>query len=657
LMRDLNPLLFAAWAAPFTYRKGLAAILFRSDGFGFAVSPESTIENGDSSEGYIYVTNTTNPGTYLESGFFSLYTYAPANATTPWTRVFASTTLAMLPYAAEIMSPNRTHTLQWTKLTVRNTSRTPSSVLSFGGPLPSPLLTGDQYLAVNDRGEYLADYFSTVNVSATGAVLLVERDSGVFVGGNINDATARIVDGSQQLVPLNELQDPRVAAIVQAARVDGGSESVLLTCATPCVFTFWPWSGALIRADRWSRLREPILFRSFSAVRVVSVTDDVGLDLRVIVVIPSGDVVGALYTGVLISLVAPLSAVLVLCTALFVGVNFLFRDLVHVERSLQVVASRYAHAGSGAVTRTQLLNRRGEIDHLAGSRTPFVEMQRVHAAMVRFVRELQMLRAFSPTDMPSELPHPPSTGSFGDSTRELNDLDHTAFREMPSSIIGAMPVAPPYVRSTLWQVPVSTLSIHIAQFQLGACGDPVALHHMHREILECVQRHAGRFSGASLDSFFGDRFLLHFNAAGRTHGHALAALDVGLCVLRDIAPIAVAAAAPGATLHFGVASAPALCGYLGPSRLKVFTVVSDSVAQAAVLSRIASKDQTSGFATWRAAEIATQQMLHMSKFAECFVLIQRLVLRPAQFLVVLPGDSATVVFRADVVGLPSYASR
>jgi hypothetical protein len=237
------------------------------------------------------------------------------------------------------------------------------------------------------------------------------------------------------------------------------------------------------------------------------------------------------------------------------------------------------------------------------------------------------------------------------------------------------------------------LIVDIAKFQMQRGDDPVALHHVHLQILELVQRHVGRFSGGSLDSFFGDRFILHFNAAGRTVGHALAALDVGLCLsgvaapgscasgtrffhfnaagrthghalagLSVVADVAPSAAAPGVTLHFGVASAPALCGFLGPSRLKVFTVVSDSVAQAAMMSRIASKERKApGFVTWRAAEVAKQQMASLSsRIGEVnrFLLIQRLVLQATSYLVVLPGEpetSLSVIFAAGVMIPPSLS--
>jgi hypothetical protein len=354
--------------------------------------------------------------------------------------------------------------------------------------------------------------------------------------------------------------------------------------------------------------------------------------------------------------------VLVLCTALLVVVNVLFRNLDQVERGLRIVARRYARHPSGNVTiKTTYTNDQNETEdvefeeanfHQFADRSgTFVEFQRLKRALIRLLRELQMLRAFVPIASDSFL----STrdGDPRQSGASAITADDEIFVDEALSVIA------PYTLGTLWSVPVSTLIVDIAKFQMQRGEDPVALHHVHLQILELVQCHVGRFSGGSLDSFFGDRFILHFNAAGRTVGQALAALDVGLSVVADVAS---SAAAPSATLHFGVASAPALCGFLGPSRLKVFTVVSDSVAQAAMMSRIASKERKApGFVTWRAAEVAKQQMASLSsRIGEVnrFLLIQRLVLQATSYLVVLPGEpetSLSVIFAAGVMIPPSLS--
>lgn len=80
---------------------------------------------------------------------------------------------------------------------------------------------------------------------------------------------------------------------------------------------------------------------------------------------------------------------------------------------------------------------------------------------------------------------------------------------------GASPLFPTYDVRGLWKVP--TTSVHISVASLGGghsdaevhATDPVRLHHRQCSILSVLQKSTSRFSGTSVDHFFGDQFLLH----------------------------------------------------------------------------------------------------------------------------------------------------
>ncbi|CUG90636.1 Hypothetical protein, putative, partial [Bodo saltans] len=156
----------------------------------------------------------------------------------------------------------------------------------------------------------------------------------------------------------------------------------------------------------------------------------------------------------------------------------------------------------------------------------------------------------------------------------------------------------------------------------------------------------------SVDHFFGDHFLVHFNASARTPKHVLVGLSVVVETVKELKATFVSSTkkltatvntpltegpggaepnspAPTTTpsvkpkrsnkapltsrrrrpiVCFGVASCLSQCGMMGPPCMRVFTVVSQGESQAAAVSRIAMTMELPMLLTWRVVEVARNEL-------------------------------------------------
>ncbi|CUG87660.1 adenylate cyclase, putative, partial [Bodo saltans] len=189
----------------------------------------------------------------------------------------------------------------------------------------------------------------------------------------------------------------------------------------------------------------------------------------------------------------------------------------------------------------------------------------------------------------------------------------------------------------LWHVPVTTLYGAISgEFLCGAgteseavtINDPVLALKRQSCVLSLLQRFAShpvvaenrnrttstttgrkesKRNGGDVHHFFGDRFLLHFNASSRAPKHSLSAIYTAVNTLYELEKEFKEGEAYCVPLHFGIASSLALCGLMGPETIRVFTVVSPGEQQAAAMSRMTMKVGLPLLMTWRAVEIAKQE--------------------------------------------------
>lgn len=274
-----------------------------------------------------------------------------------------------------------------------------------------------QYLILGLRGGLLADYFYSPEVfqGNGGTALLVDGVSGAFVAGNIDDPTGKVVNGSAALLPLSELQDPRIALLLHAQlELDSSADypsvaSALLTCPPPCSFTFWPHKSQILAGDRrysgFDVERHP-----FIAASVVHASLQRGglMDLRLIVLVPSDTIIDDLVSNMQRMLVGPyivmIGAILVLLA--FV-VFWLFNDLHRVSATMLSLSDIFASNTTTSSTVDCVTNT------VAGSKSFFFEFHRAFQAISNLEREMYTLRAFS-------TPSSSSRVSLTSSTDELH---------------------------------------------------------------------------------------------------------------------------------------------------------------------------------------------------------------------------------------------
>ncbi|CUF19486.1 membrane-associated protein, putative [Bodo saltans] len=320
------------------------------------------------------------------------------------------------------------------------------------------------------------------------------------------------------------------------------------------------------------------------------------MNLRLMVTAPSNIVVGGYVSAIRYSMLISLVTIFGLCIALVLASSFILQTLASMESEIFYLARSFLFQ---SMWETQTTRLHDEVERPRCCATAFSEFRRIFGAIRRLSRALYTLRAFSPSEMT-----PATSGGMGNSTSgDANSRCYSASQSsFMSPIIGLVEVVPYHIlgngSSGLWRVPVTTIFIGLDPFMFNPqTQEAMTIYNSHRAILEVFQKHVAKFAGASLDQFYGNRFLIHFNASGRTPKHALAALSVALGSLREV-PDGVS---------FGISSSVSMCGYMGPPSCKVFTVVSNNVTHAGIMTRLAPEFKILGklrvLLTWRATEV------------------------------------------------------
>ncbi|CUG92149.1 adenylate cyclase, putative [Bodo saltans] len=351
---DVSPLPLSdtlLWFARTLDATGLILVLYHSLVDGLIISPYSIFDAVHFARrpGLITVANTTiaSRTSFVESGYFRLDDFHPENTTQPFVRnYFNRYVVEARPYTPVFQESG--FALRWSPIYVGVLQRTSS--IGLGASWGTAGGTNVSARSTFGFHGYTADvvaFFQTLTIGKTGAAILIDVASRAFVGGNIADDSTRFVTTTMtnttsnistttttpQLVLMEELQDSRVAPVVNAAGFDAINESTgalvygnrLLTCtfdhvdsngingpaangtATACLFVFNPSTSILKEMDHFSF---SLLTDEVQIIHVSAVQDEYGLDMRLILIIPTDDFVGSMRRGAVRSLAIASSVIL-----------------------------------------------------------------------------------------------------------------------------------------------------------------------------------------------------------------------------------------------------------------------------------------------------------------------------------------------------------
>jgi hypothetical protein len=538
-----------------------AGFFYDADGAGAYIDPRvKSLATGPKLPGYIHVI--LNHVDHLDIGQFNLMTQRPANASAPWTRLYEPLWLEYFASFMDEMCENHTSQLRWSRLTPVNSGSKWECSLSFGGvtTLNGAAVVPRRYVYFVLRGSWLSAYFSTVAISKAGAAVLVDTVSGAFVAGNIADPTGRqSSSGRATLMPAADLRDVRIAPVLAAEVLDsitGATSGLekLMACSTPCSYVYWPHSNTLAGASDGGVFSTSFatLYRDFVMVRVVQVNGDIDdntddapplMNLRLIVTVPSEDVVGALLGTIRISMWFAVVIAIVVSVIVLVLVSLTIRGVTDAEGELLRMSSvfgislRVGTVQRGAYVRSQEVTA-DSLTTRTSQESVFTEVNGILRSIAILSRELRMLRAYAP------LPSVIVTASSSQMDEAVTSLSRPVACHSGTVVNDCQPdgCGAPYDASHrfMWKVPVTTVVFRrcLPPPALALTSGPGGIMSEHKRLNVAVSTLVNcmsRIPGCSIDVFGGDSMMVHFNAKARCSKHALVAINT---VRRCIAMIA-----------------------------------------------------------------------------------------------------------------------
>ncbi|CUE74709.1 membrane-associated protein, putative [Bodo saltans] len=583
------------WVGTVVEKEDFGAGLFSDSGQGIYISAQPSTTTEPIVPGSVYVANLT-AGEHYDVALYEVATRSQQKDT--WQRVPTSVDWDKFPQVAawkgssdSMMGPRWARLVPFSDYSGSVSDHTESG-LFYGGPVGDG--TNRQYVMFVMRGSWFSQYFTTLSISEHGAALLIDAVSGAFVAGNINDPTGK--DNNTQLMPISELRDPRIAPILSAP----GSLDNLLTCTPPCTFTYWPYNNEMHpSSEEDNTFFTGPLYRSRVIIHVERVCgassyDDSELDLRLITALPTDDVIGGFILILRRSLYITTATVIVLVVALLVTIALSLRGLSDVEEEMLRMAlmlDPHQHPNPPHSSSPSHASRAGPCDvkrsfssSLLHAESAFVEVNNIFVAVRALSRQLYTLRAFSTPAMTS-----------------FDNANTTGSREADAALRQSIA---PYTATLatvesrgLWQVPVTTVVMRFLRPPTHPAAtwlydDLEKAHSYSNAVHAVVHKLVLRIPGASVDGWFGDYVMMHLNGRSRTPNHCIAAVVLAQKCLRAIenkrrrggASRAVAPYWRPPSVHCGIASMVAHCGFIGPATLRTFTVVSSGPAQARRLS-------------------------------------------------------------------------
>ncbi|CUG92156.1 unnamed protein product, partial [Bodo saltans] len=216
----------------------MTLVLFHGVVDGFIMKSYSSLDgyNFPKRPGIIAVSNLSSASlsSYVDTGYFSLDTFLPINATNPWYRNHSLTyNVSSRSFFPSIQKSN--FKLTWTPIYVAFAQST--SAIGFGttwGTYGGNVTTQRSTFSFHGNAGDIVELFKNISIGKTGAALLVDVSTRAFIGGNLIDPSIKMntTTNRPRFVLLEELEDPRVGPVIDAAAVAGGGDrtNLLLSC-------------------------------------------------------------------------------------------------------------------------------------------------------------------------------------------------------------------------------------------------------------------------------------------------------------------------------------------------------------------------------------------------------------------------------------------
>lgn len=160
----------------------------------------------------------------------------------------------------------------------------------------------------------IIEYFKGLQVAKTGQAFLIDVATKSYIGGTMADATVKTINGAVFLTLASDIRDP----VAQMA-LDGIGNS-LYECRSSCAFSVGSGNDLLF-------------------VQVASLIDEYGLDLRIVIAIPSADFLADIRSGMTIGLGAAGGAIAGFLIITAVLLQMLLRPLKRLEKRLYASAT------------------------------------------------------------------------------------------------------------------------------------------------------------------------------------------------------------------------------------------------------------------------------------------------------------------------------
>ncbi|CUG92147.1 adenylate cyclase, putative, partial [Bodo saltans] len=272
---------------------------------------------------------------FVDNGYFRLDNFKAANTTRPFVRNFTNRfVVGVRPYTTVFQ-----HTgfrLKWSSIYIGvqyQATRTSSIGLGASwGTAGGSNISARSTFGFHGYTKDVVAFFSTITIGKTGVALLIDVATRAFVGGNIADQSIvfvqTTVNGTTTTTPkivlLENVMDPRVSGIIHSAALSSSnvSANLLLTCTPDYLGTLDNAEPAclLLYNHRTQRIKKrgsfafSLIEDVVSIVHVTEVTDQFGLNMRLVLIIPADDFVGPMRSGVKQSLaIASITVVILVC--------------------------------------------------------------------------------------------------------------------------------------------------------------------------------------------------------------------------------------------------------------------------------------------------------------------------------------------------------
>lgn len=464
------------------------------------------------------------------------------------------------------------------------------SVLTGGGPFVNGSGVKVGAIGVDFPTTNVITYLRTQRVGLSGRVLLIDRLTRGFLGGNWNVSGVVNVTGSPlRMAFLADIapSDPLVARV--AAEI---GESQLLACTAPCRFDLH--DGAPVNS----------LY-----VDVVSVSDAYGLDMRLVQLIPAKDYLSKVDKDSKTSIGATAGAVIgLLLIAVAVG-QVALQPLTVLEEKIQLASTL-----SDEVVEDAPINFLSEIVLIEES---FNNLQAELKRVKSFVPQSVLQRLEEGEDGEGDLTSD-AASSIADSRRDSSAVKvarrHSRAADGRSLASSGGSVA----RSTragrqmhglnlasgLATRQVTMAMINLVGFHdVAGTKGPSACETLHTEYLRIIEAACTEFKGV-FDSFSGDHVVVSFNASNSVPSH-LTRCAAMICAIeqavhkRNVSKPQL----PPMGVRIAAATGRCLVGNVGTDKIKRFTIIGSIVNQCSVLLQLAKMWKVSNVVSVAAMDV------------------------------------------------------